>query len=323
MSSTADQVLTGPRLSSAVRCPRMAVYQGLDIPQPELTIETQRLFRRGHALADVAKQQIAEGRAELFPDERPVEFEVEIPWPADAPVAVGHADLYIPDEEHIVEIVTAKDCDLPEVKALQVTGYVHEHPTAVSGSVLSIDPSSGEERLYPINVEALAPKWLEIRDKVVVGLRDDDGPIASGLPDRVCRHPNDGPAMFCPFGGGDGHCFREWTPDVEHVDAEPAFRALADLEDLLSTEKSSRDEELKAERDDLRAEVLAHVDPGGGEYVSGGVSVRVTEVKEGETFSLADMKKAGFALPPELEAFVKPRKASQRWTVKRVEPDGS
>lgn len=306
-TSSQDLVLTGPRLSSAVRCPRMAVYQGLEVEGRAHTQEELRRFQRGHALADVAKVQIAE---DLAAQGRDVELEVEIPW-GDG--YVGHADVRIPDEGSIVEITTTKDADLPEHKPLQAAAYAIETGSPAA-AVLSIDPSTGEERVYPINIDAFRDRWDDIKGQVVAGVRD------GVLPDRVCRHPMDGPAVFCPFAGRDGHCFQDWAPTVEHVDAAGAFQALADIEDEIA-QAAAKDtlEELKVRRDDIRAEVLAYVEAGAGEHIAGGVSVKVTDVAEGEGFSLAQMRKAGFDLPTELEAFVTTRKASTRWTVKRVE----
>ncbi len=304
-ASSSDIVLTGPRLSSAVRCPRMAVYQGVGVEGREPTLEEQRRFRRGHALADVAKQQIAE---DLAAQGRSVEFEVEIPWGG---VGVGHADVDIPDDDTIVEITTTKDCDLPEHKPVQAAAYAIEHGRA-GAVVLSIDPSTGEEQAYPINVDAFRDRWAAIKQQVIDGVRD------GVLPDRVCRHPNDGPARFCPFSGLDGHCFQGWVPTVEHPDAPTAFQELADLEDQLRDAPPSLADELKARREDVRAEVLAYVDAG-VESVAGGVSVRVTEVAEGEGFSLAAMRKAGFDLPDQLHAFITRRSQHTRWTVRRVQ----
>lgn len=309
-----DVKLEGARLSSAVRCPRMAVYQGVGVPQPVPTQEQIRYFRRGHALADLAKEEILEA---LAAEGREVIIEQEIPWPADDPVSVGHADLRVVDLNRIVEITTSRDCDLPEHKAVQATGYAVESG-ADEAVVLSIDPVTGDEREYPINIEKLAPRWIEIRDQVVAGIRD------GVLPDRVCRHPLDGPAMFCPYSGPDGHCFQGWVPTVEHVEAPTAFQALAELEDRRAVASKVELPELDAQREELRAEILAFIETDGREHVAGGVSVKVTDVDEGETFRLAAMRKAGFELPEELRPFLSTRKASQRWTVRRVHPeDGS
>lgn len=312
--ATSTHVFTGPRLSAAVRCPRQAVYQALEAPAAEPTPEQQRMWRRGHALADVAKTDIV---ADLAVQGRAAVVEEEIPWPADNPVGVGHADLRVIDEGRIVEITTTQGCILTDHKALQATAYAHEHPDATAATVLVIDPVTGEEQAYPINVEALTPQWIAIREQVVAGVRD------GVLPDRVCRHPNDGPAMFCPFAGRDGHCFRDWAPIVNHVQAAPVFQALADIEDQLATATPDRVDELKARRDEARAEVLAHVEAG-VEAVAGGVSIRVTDVSEGEGFSLASMRKAGWELPSELEPFVTSRNGHQRWRVRRVDvPDAA
>ncbi len=285
----------------------MAVYQGLGVEGRAHTEQELRRFRRGHALADAAKVDIAQ---DLHAQGRDVEFEVEIPW-GDG--YTGHCDAYIPDEPSIVEITTTKDADLPEHKPLQAAAYAIETDSNAA-VVLSIDPSTGEERVYPINIDAFRDRWEAIKGQVVAGIRD------GVLPDRVCRHPMDGPAIFCPFAGRDGHCFQDWAPQVEHVDAPAAFQALADVEDEIA-QAAAKDtlEELKTRREDLRAEVLAYVDAGAGEHIAGGVSVKVTDVAEGEGFSLAQMRKAGFELPAELEAFVTTRRGSTRWTVKRVE----
>lgn len=304
-ASSSEIVLTGARLSSAVRCPRQAVFEGVGIVGRDHTVEDHRRFRRGHAIADVTKHQIA---ADLAAQGRDVEIEVEIPW-GDG--FVGHADLRVPDESCIVEITTTKDAELPAHKPLQAAGYAVESGSKAA-VVISIDPSTGEERSYPVNVDALRPRWEEIKRQVVEGVRD------GVVPDRVCRHPGDGPGMFCPYSGLGGHCFQGWVPEVDHPEAPAAFQALADIEDQISTANPARAEQLKQEREDVRAEVLAYVDPG-RENVAGGVSVKVTEVGDSERFSLAAMRKAGFDLPEELRAFVKPSGGHARWTVRRLD----
>lgn len=312
--ATYTHVLTGPRLSAAVRCPRQAVYQALEVPAEPATPEQERMWRRGHALADVAKTDILQ---DLALQGRGAVVEAVIPWPADEPIGEGHADLLIIDEGRVIEITTTQGCDLADHKVLQAVAYAYEHPDASAATVLVIDPVTGAEQAYPIDVDALTHKWIAVRDQVVAGVRD------GVLPDRVCRHPNDGPAMFCPYSGRDGHCFQDWAPTVDHVQAAPVFQALADIEDQLANATPDRVDELKARREEARAEALAHVEAG-VEAVAGGVSIRVTDVSEGEGFSLASMRKAGWELPSELEPFVTSRTGHQRWRVRRVEvPDAA
>lgn len=305
--TTAERLLTGPRWSSAVRCARQTVYQGLNAPEEPPPEDVQLRWRRGSILGAAAAEHI---RREYIRRGGMPRAEEEIPWPAADPVGVGHADLYIPAERHIIEIVTTKDAALPEAKPLQVSGYVINHPKAIQGTVLSIDPNTSEERSYPIDVEGLSGAVARIEDQVMRGIRSG-GDL---LPERAGRHPMDWPCRECPF--ATTVCYQDWDepPLVELPGVQADIERLADLDDLLA---ESKDPVLEEERKALRDRLAPMVEPG-KDYMAGNIRFRRTPVDGRRSLDLSSMEKAGYSLPRDAEEFVRTGKGYDRWTVRRL-----
>lgn len=299
-------VLTGARASSAAICPRRAVYEHHDAPREESTEQMKGWFRRGHAWARVVREAIVEG---LHEEGRRPRIEEVIPWPARDPIGEGHADLYIPHEQRIIEVVSNAGATLPSHKPLQAGLYIRNHPRATCGDVLAVDTHTGEERIYPVEMAGLAEELDKIESQVLAGIRDGE------IPPRVGDAPWSGPCAMCAF---SRHCWDGWErPDPE---ALPEFAAdlarLADLEDAIAAMKAG--ESIMAEREEVRARLRGHI-VAGHEYESGGIRVKRTEVAGSETFSLKAMRDAGHTLPEDLAPFVNRGRGSERWTVKRRE----
>lgn len=312
------QDLTGPRWSSAVMCPRKAVYEAQDAPRRDWTEQELRRFRRGQVweeavVRDVVDEFRAQGR-------RPRRQET-VAWPAAHPVGTGHIDCFIPSENAVIEVVSNAGGQLPEYKALQAAGYALNHPRADKAFVLSVDTHTGDDPTYPIDLSSLEPRIRAIEDQVVTG-------VQSGTPpERVCRTPADGPAQFCPF---VDHCFADWEwPPLEELLTDAAeLDALADAEDLVGDRRAQL-KKAEAARDELRDRLRPvlrleeYEDPKTGETkqaaegMAGGVSVR-RSVFSKTTFSLADAHKCGVNLPKRFDPFVK-KSDQERWTVKRLE----
>lgn len=302
--------LEGARWSTAVRCPRAAVYEAQDAPRREWTVEEQRFFRRGAAWGKLIADDVC---AELRDQGRRPRREVEVPWPAADPVGVGHADIYIPHQREIVECFSTADGGVQAQKTLQAAGYCLNHPRAESASLISVDTHTGEDHVYPINVEALRPRVEEIQAAVVSGIRGGE------LPARTCQTPIDG--ARCPF---RDHCFAdwEWPPIDELLGGRDLLRQLADESDLLGEIRDQeRSQKAVVEQTRDRVARLALPDPetpGRVEVAADGVSVTIS-TSIGESFSLADARKAGHDLGSPasiLSAFTRP-KLTRRWTVRR------
>ncbi|MGH3444845.1 MAG: hypothetical protein ACRDPB_05685, partial [Nocardioidaceae bacterium] len=235
--------------------------------------------------------------------------EETIAWPVEKPIGVGHADLFVPSEHLIVEVVSNAGGSLPEEKVTQAALYTLNHRNADHAVVLSVDTHTGDEHIYPIDLSGVEPRVRAIEEQVVHGCATGE------LPDRVCRTPFDGPAQFCPF---VETCFEGWEfPPLEELLADSAeLEQLADTEDLVSdARKAMKDAEEKRDvlRDRLRPLVPANV-----EAVAGQIQVKRSEFSK-TSFSLADARKAGHTVPAELAPFVK-TSSQERWTVRRVEP---
>ncbi len=306
MVVAADPTLTGPRWSSAVMCPRKAFYEAQNAPRRDWTPEELQRFRRGKVweeavVSDVVAQFHEQGR-------RPRRQET-VAWPAGDPVGTGHIDCFIPSERTVIEVVSNAGGTLPEYKVLQAAGYALNHKNADKAFVLSVDTHTGDDPVYPIDLDGVEPRIRAIETAVVDGIRSGEEP------ERVCQTPLDGPAQFCPF---VDHCFDGWEwPSLEELLADRAeLDALADATDDVGR---IRQELAKAEavRDEYR-EKLRPLLPAGEEFLVGSYRVKRTTF-ERSTFSLADAHKCGVNLPKRFAPFVKTSE-QERWTVRRLDP---
>ena len=312
-------VLTGPRWSSAVMCPRKAVYEAQNAPRRDPTPTELRRFRRGQVWEEAVVQDVV---AELKEQGRRPRRQETVQWPIADPVGTGHMDCYIPSEKTVLEVVSNAGGTLPAYKALQVAGYALNHPNAEKAYVLSVDTHTGDDPAYPIDLDALEPRIRDIEEQVVSGIRSGEPPC------RVCRTPADGPAQMCAF---VEHCFQgwEWPPLAELLTKASEMEALADAEDLVSERRKALARASEA-RDALR-ETLRPLIP--VEETVDQKTGRPKKVAEGEaagvrirrsifsktTLSLADAQKCGVSVPDVLEPFVKTHE-EERWTVKRLDP---
>lgn len=298
--------LTGARWSSAVICPRWCVYGAQGAPTRERTEEEMLMLTRGQAWGKIVVDGVITGFAEQ--GRRPRREET-ISWPRQNPVGTGHADCYIPHEREVVEVVSNAGGTLPPHKAVQVAGYALNHPHAVSAVVDSVDTHTGVEHLYPIVLDELEPHVRRIEEQVVAGL-------AGELPERVCKTPWDGPAQWCPH---VGHCFEGWEPTpldelLVTIDEVDLLKRLADAEDAASA-AAKEEKRLKAERNEIRAEVAKLIEPNVA-YEAGDLVQLKRTVYPVQNFALGAAEASGEKLPRRLEPFVSVSQA-ERWTVKR------
>jgi hypothetical protein len=308
MSTATRPTLTGPRASTLSRgCARQAYYEAIDAPRRPHTAQEERWFRRGHAVSNALRNEIVD---ELRADHQAPRRELEIPWPAKDPIGVGHADLYVPRDHRIVEITSTAGADLDAHKARQAAFYALEHPRAEEAMVISVDPSTFEDRAYPINPEAYEAEIRNLQQQLISGLRTGEPPA------RACQTPLDAIGYLCPFAST---CFGddwEWPVLDQALDPE----VIDQVAELAGWDAIVRDEraQLKASEAGraVTREWLAPRLPVDEEILVGDHRVKRT-VSEVERFSLADCRKAGFELPEQLEAFVS-KSVVERWYVKPV-----
>lgn len=284
-------------------CPRKAVYEAQDAPRGELPEHLARIFRRGHAFGKIVRDDITGAlRAQ---GQRPV-AEAEVPWPVRAPIGTGHADLYIPRARRVIEVFSTDGTSFPAHKGLQGAGYAVNHPRADEAVVLVVDRATGDERVYPLNLDVLEPKVRAIEAAVVEGIAGGD------MPPRAARAPGAWPCSDCVF---RRHCWDgvELPPLEEIPEAVDDARALADLEDAYAEAKAVLDQ-AELDRNAARAKLAPLVD---GTVKAGDILLRRTRVSGRTTFAVGAFQAAGHQLPEEADAFISVSGGHDRWTVKR------
>jgi hypothetical protein len=307
MTRSDEPELTGPRWSAAVNCPRQCVYGATGAPATPFDEKTEKILKRGKAWEKIIIDEIADSlRAQNIGLTR----QAPVKWPADDPIGTGHADAIILDGvQRVVEVVSTAGGALPERKALQVAGYALNSELAKDAVVISVDTHTGDDTVYPIDLEGLEPRIREIEFAVTSALSEEV------LPERVCQTPLSGPARMCPY---REHCFEgwEWPPLDDLLDDSEVAVMLADNVDDIAMIK----EELNGytgKRDELRDE-LRPLFPAGEWVQSKGIEIRRTEFRR-RSFSLGDYESTGHALPADATEFIK-ESAQERWTVRR-QPD--
>jgi hypothetical protein len=304
--SNAARVLTGVRWSSAVLCPRMAVFQGLKAPHGVHDEVTLRRFKRGNAWGRIVREEIVGNlRRRGY---RPVS-EMEILWPAKAPIGIGHADVYVPAHRRIVEVFSTDGTGYPPQKGIQAAGYALNHPRATEAVVLVVDRVTGDDRTYDVDLDALEPQVRDIERQVVDALHGGE------LPERVTYAPWAWPCSECVF---TEHCWADWEPVplAQIPGAVDDAARLADAEDAVSAARrdvKALEQARAAIRDRLRP-----LTPAGETVAAGEISLRRTEVAGRVTFALGDYQAAGHRLPRRARAFISEGAGSERWTVKRT-----
>ena len=305
--------LTGPRLSGLMMgCARRTYYEAIGAEAEPHDARTLRIFRRGHAVEAAIVKELAD---ELKADGRRLQRQVNIPWPRSEPVGTGHADVFIPREKLIVEITSTAGGALAKRKAMQSAAYAYQHGRAQAAAVLSIDPSTFEEHLYPINVDALVPEIDRLMGLFTDGLK------AHEPPPRACVTPLDPLARMCPF--ARTVCFPDWqSPPPDELLATPALRHAARMmkdrqDDIRLNEKDTAE---LAEKRDANRELLEPYMPR-DEYVQvGDVDVKVIEVQGRQSFDFAAAAAAGVDLSA-VEAFINRGDPHLRWYTREHRED--
>jgi len=284
----------------------MCYYQGIGAPKDDPTPDMIGWQTRGNVIAEYFRNK----RLPIIYNPTEIKNEVEVPWPKDDPVGVGHADHWvIPPSSTVVEVKSATKSELHYSAVLQCGGYAR-NMEAKNAKVVVIDPSSFSERWIPVkfNSKRLSKELDRIEEVASAAARGEKV-------DRVCSHPGDGPAFFCPY---VGECFDGWEP--------PGFDSLYGAEELIQrlvelTESSKTNHGAKAELESLRKYLLGYLEPG-QQYLIGKHYVKVSPVAGRKTFDLKSFERTGHDVTEEMSPFLKVSKDTHRWTVREVEEDG-
>ena len=305
--------LTGARLSSLARCPRQCAYTALGAEGNEAGDQMQRYLARGRVFEEYVVRQFEQ----KYPGG--VETQREIPWP----LGVGHADIYVPQEKLLVEVVSTVSPAgaILGFKIEQVKLYLHFDEEAERAAVYVVNPSDlRREDLLPVK---LTSEDKERQLKSITEVAKAMGPDGLGpptpdyMPACVADSPDD-----CRFGHMCSYtdlAWADWEPpaaeDVPEEAVELLMRLAAKDRAYKAAEASTSG--VKHERDEIREALLPLLQPG-VEYVAGGVSVKLTQVKGRETFRLAPARTAG-AITPGLEEALQPwinvGEPSVRWNL--------
>ena len=302
--------LTGARLSALSRCPRQAAYTALGAEANSPSDQMERYFARGRVFEEYVVRQ--------FEAKYPggVETQREIPWP----LGVGHADIYIPQEKLLVEVVStvAPTGAILGFKIEQVKLYLHFDEEAERAAVYVVNPSDlRREDLLPVKLTDEDRMRIETEvAEVEAGIANySEGPDA--LPTCCASSPDD-----CRFGHMCSYtdlAWADWEPPAAEDVPEEAVELLMRLaaKDRAYKAAEANTSGYKHERDEIREALLPLLEPG-VEYVAGGVSVKLTQVKGRETFRLAPARTAG-AITPGIEEALQPwisvGEPSVRWTL--------
>lgn len=297
------RALTGPRWSTAATiCTRQAAYHALGHEAEPWPEHVERRFLRGTRIGRVMAEEVA---ATLARQGREVILEHEAPWPAGDPVGVGHADLYEPGHQ-VIEVVSSSDGSLPARKPLQAAGYA-VHRGVDRAVVLVVNSTTNEERILPVNVEALRPEVERIERLMVRAVRD------RVLPDRPRDlTPGGWPCMECPFRGPCNATYQA-PPFARIPGADNDARRLLEIE-TEARRVRRLEKDLEQERAELRARLGARMEAR-TDYLVGGVRLRRTPVAGRRSLAFSELEAAGHQLPEHVAAFVSEGAAFDRWTV--------
>lgn len=306
--------LSGPRLSELSRCPRMVAYRALGAVAEEPTDEQRRYLSRGQLFGVYVAEQYAAkyGKANVL-------REVEIEWPLDDPIGVGHADVLVVPERLIVEVFSTVTVGGASVKPKieQARQYVRFSPDADLGAVHVVNPADlSRERAFPV---ILTDEDTARIDQKVLDVR---AAIAGGpLPDRVCQKPGEAIGRFCPFAET---CFEDWEePPLIELGPEHADLARAAYDVDRACKASTAAERLhKGERANL-LELLADRVPAGQDVVCGQVKLRRSEVAGRTTYDVGLAIEAGVVDGEALEPFKTVGRGHDRWRLDLLDPVAS
>lgn len=241
--------------------------------------------------------------------------QVEIPWPPDDPIGVGHADLYIPSERTLIEVKSTLYADF-ERFVYQLRCYLWAHPRAERAVLFLLDPSTLTEELYPVRLADADRQSIE-QDVEVVRAAVFSGeklpPCRLETP-SACRHAG------CPLYES---AWNDWQEPEEAGPLEIPEWARRDFAVAYGARCVAKLALEEADREWERARgVLAELGlEAGPEYRLDGLLVKRSLVAGRETFSLAKAKAAGFEHlfhDEPLSSFVKVSEESERWTVRET-----
>jgi hypothetical protein len=304
-------VLTGARLSSLARCPRQAAYQALGQPAADPPPEWSVYLNRGRIFESYVALQY---EAKYGKDN--VERQREIPWGSGWH---GHADIYLPAEKTIVEILSAVAPAGEQLsdKIRQVRSYLLFDPEAEKAVLHVINPSSlRRDDVMPI---ALTPdSSAEILERVSLVQRAVDS-NGTDMPSCVCDTPTACRYRGC---GYTDIAWQNWTPP-EPSDLPDEARLLA--ADLYAHDQAVKDAKAALDaKTDLRQqtrEQLRDLLQPGQEYQAGPLVIKRIEVTGRRTFNITAAEASGVFHDELLAQFSKQGESHDRWYLKRVDDE--
>lgn len=311
------------RWSSAVDCPRKAVYGATREPDRDWSDREARIMYRGRSIGHDYGTWL---KAKYGPNA--VWREVKVKWA----MGVGHIDLFLRPTGTAIEVLSSKwaSDEMVHRKLLQLVGYMEAYKPAKNGCLIVLDPADFTESRWPVakntdTYRALVEETLERVEQLKRWWDSSMHGEGGILPDRVCRKPSEAIGHFCRHAET---CFADWVePEPGSVVDDPDALALASQLHFVKGEERIAKAALadhEAVRKDLEAQLAAlpGVEGVAGDIQIGSFVVKRVHVQRKPSL---DTKKATLAGALNLELlaeFMKPGASYWTTAIERTETSG-
>ena len=300
-----ESKLSGPRISSLVHCPRMAVYQYLKAPKEEQPW-LEGYFARGRWCERYVMEDLW-GGGDYW---RQVQIGWRIPGRDEVwwchPDAV-HKDPDIYNEKRLVhlggdfyglrEIKSRKNAKDISSDHDQAFIYSHLLPGITDTRVCVVDPSDySVYKEYETNLSMDGPVAERVMPKIEKFIRYFE---AATLPDRVCRTPSDAQKHNCSC---PTHCFEGWEPSPPET--------FFGIEDDVHAFVEDKDEEAEARLLDILAP--------GEETVVDGYRISYQEKQTTASLKLKAYLDAQGEIPEPMKPYYTPSVTKPKWKIEKV-----
>lgn len=313
------------RWSSAVNCPRKAVYEAQGAPRREPWQKELNINFRGHSVerdvidliaqanCETCRSVVDQGLRSLNHPGCYLERQPKIKWPG----GYLHPDAVILEPRTPIEILSSVNLkpELVDRKKRQLAGQIfYDHEAGDMGLLIIANPATMDMEQIPFHLDhEWITRVLAVTDEALTALE------TGTLPERVCEKPADAIGHFCPF---EEHCFEGWEPEpLPEINTSQAAALVGQWYSIRKTERTyeSHIKQLRRGRSDVEAELAAmpeFAQP--GEYLVGGVKLRREDRRGTRTFNF-DRAERDPRIPQELlDEFTKIGRPSTRWEVSAV-----